>query len=53
MSGMFRNLADRVSRLCPLGIEGRVRNVVGLSIVAEHLPVAVGSLCQAAARPIR
>jgi flagellum-specific ATP synthase len=50
VSGMFRNLADRVPRVCPLGIEGRVRNVIGLSIVAEHLPVAVGSLCAIHAR---
>jgi FliI/YscN family ATPase len=42
---MFQNLADQVSRLSPLGLEGRVRKVVGLSISVEHLPVAVGSLC--------
>ena len=57
MTALFQNLADQVSRLCPLGIEGRVRKVVGLSITVEHLPVAVGSLCtirsRAAARPIR
>ena len=50
MRGSFRNLADQVGRLCPLGIEGRVHQVVGLSIVVEHLPVAVGSRCTVHAR---
>jgi FliI/YscN family ATPase len=50
---MFQDLADQVSRLCPLGIEGRVRKVVGLSISVEHLPAAVGSLCTIACRSNR
>jgi len=50
LSGSFRNLADEVARLSPLGIEGRVHQVVGLSIVVEQLPVAVGSRCQVLAR---
>ncbi len=50
MSGSFRNLANQVARLDPLGIEGRVHQVVGLSIVVEHLPVAVGSRCTVQAR---
>ena len=57
MTTMFQNLADQVSRLSPLGIQGRVRKVVGLSITVEHLPVAVGSLCtirgRATGRPVR
>ncbi len=50
MSGLFANLAASVSGLGTLGIEGRIRQVVGLSIIAEHMPVAVGSVCTIHAR---
>ena len=50
MSGLFANLATSAAGVGTLGIEGRVREVVGLSIVAEHMPVAVGSVCSIRAR---
>ncbi|MBN2583401.1 MAG: FliI/YscN family ATPase [Planctomycetes bacterium] len=50
MSGLLANLADEVRRISPLGIEGRVLEVVGLSIIVEHFPVAVGSRCSVRAR---
>jgi len=46
----FDTLAGQVAGICPLGIEGRVRKVVGLSMAVEHLPVPVGSLCTIRAR---
>lgn len=42
---MFDNLAEQVPSVCPLGVEGRVKRVIGLSITVEHLPVPVGSVC--------
>ncbi len=41
MTTAFANLAEQVRSLSPLGIEGRVRQVVGLSIAVEQFPVAV------------
>lgn len=52
MTTMFHNLAAQVPSLCPLGVEGRVKKVVGLSISVEHLPVPVGSLCTIRARAV-
>ena len=50
MSSLLANLAQDVRRISPLGIEGRVLEVVGLSIIVEHFPVAVGSRCTVRAR---
>lgn len=50
MTTAFANLAEQVRTLSPLGIEGRVRKVVGLAIAVEHFPVAVGSRCEIHAR---
>jgi FliI/YscN family ATPase len=50
MTTAFANLAEQVRTLSPLGIEGRVRKVVGLAIAVEHFPVAVGSRCEIQAR---
>jgi len=50
VTGMFHSLAEQSRRTCPLGLEGRVRRVVGLSMAVEHLPVPVGSLCTVRAR---
>ncbi len=50
MTTAFANLADQVRTLSPLGIEGCVRQVVGLAIAVDHFPVAVGSRCEIHAR---
>lgn len=50
MSGLFANLAVAAKEAGTLGIEGRIRQVVGLSIIADHMSVPVGSVCTISAR---
>jgi FliI/YscN family ATPase len=39
-------LAERASRIIPVGLTGRVTRLSGLTIAAADLPVPVGALCQ-------
>lgn len=45
MKLFFREM-EMVSRVCPLGICGRVQSVRGMTILASDLPVPIGSLVE-------